>query len=124
MRSMSNSMRNQRSQRSQRSQRNQGSQITIHRPEELSGTLRAAWHRVMDESPDFGNPFLAPEFAAGVGRHRGGARVAVLHEGAEAVGFFPYERGRSGSGGRSVSGSPTARPSSTAPESPGTPGSC
>ncbi|MCW8375424.1 GNAT family N-acetyltransferase [Streptomyces justiciae] len=83
MRSMSNSMRN---------------QITIHRPEELSGTLRAAWHRIMDESPDFGNPFLAPEFAVGVGRYRGGARVAVLHDGTEAVGFFPYERGAFGVG--------------------------
>ncbi|PWI16208.1 cellulose biosynthesis protein CelD [Streptomyces sp. Act143] len=67
-------------------------EITIHRPEALSDELRTAWHQVMDESPDYQNPFLAPEFAAGVGRHRGGARVAVLHRGAEPVGFFPYER--------------------------------
>ncbi|MFJ3672185.1 GNAT family N-acetyltransferase [Streptomyces sp. NPDC090106] len=74
------------------------SEISIHRPEELSADLLAAWHRVMDESPDFGNPFLAPEFAAGVGGHRGGARVAVLHEGREPVGFFPYERNAFGVG--------------------------
>jgi CelD/BcsL family acetyltransferase involved in cellulose biosynthesis len=73
-------------------------ETTIHRPEELSAELRQAWHRVTDESPDFGNPFLAPEFAAGVGRHRSGARVAVLHEHGEAVGFFPYERGAFGVG--------------------------
>lgn len=83
MRSMSTSMSN---------------ETTIHRPEELSAELRQAWHRVADESPDFGNPFLTPEFAAGVGRHRGGARVAVLHEHGEAVGFFPYERGAFGVG--------------------------
>ncbi|MFH8990828.1 GNAT family N-acetyltransferase [Streptomyces sp. NPDC017940] len=66
--------------------------ITNHRAEELSTPLLDAWHRTMKESPDYGNPFLAPEFAAGVGRSRGGARVAVLHERGEPVGFFPYER--------------------------------
>ncbi|GHH45413.1 GNAT family N-acetyltransferase [Streptomyces phaeochromogenes] len=74
------------------------STITIHRPEELSLPLRRSWHRAMDESPDYANPFLAPEFAAGIGRHRGGARVAVLHEGEEAVGFLPYERNALGVG--------------------------
>lgn len=53
----------------------------------------------MDESPAYANPFLAPEFAAGIGRHRrGGARVAVLHQHGEAVGFLPYERGSFGVG--------------------------
>ncbi|MBV1938876.1 GNAT family N-acetyltransferase [Streptomyces sp. BV286] len=66
--------------------------ISIHRPESLSGSLREAWHRAADESPGYANPFLSPEFAAGIGGFRGGARVAVLSEGTEAVGFFPYER--------------------------------
>ncbi|MFI1723050.1 GNAT family N-acetyltransferase [Streptomyces sp. NPDC020489] len=83
MRSMSNSTRN---------------QITIHRPEELGAELREAWHRVTDETPDFQNPFLSPEFAAGIARYRGGARVAVLHEHGEPVGFFPYERNPLGVG--------------------------
>ncbi|NEA98650.1 GNAT family N-acetyltransferase [Streptomyces sp. SID13726] len=73
--------------------------ITIHRPEELGASLRTAWHRAMDDSPDYANPFLAPEFAAGIGRHRrGAARVAVLHQQGEAVGFLPYERGSFGVG--------------------------
>ncbi|MFE9453730.1 GNAT family N-acetyltransferase [Streptomyces sp. NPDC006739] len=66
--------------------------ITIHRPDELTPSLRRAWHRAMDESPEYANPFLAPEFATGIGRYRGGTKVAVLHEDGEAVGFFPYER--------------------------------
>ncbi|MFD9075410.1 GNAT family N-acetyltransferase [Streptomyces lasiicapitis] len=66
--------------------------ITNHRAEELSAPLVRAWHRTMEESPDYANPFLAPEFAAGVGTCRGGARVAVLHERGEPVGFLPYER--------------------------------
>ncbi|MEL3945557.1 GNAT family N-acetyltransferase [Streptomyces sp. LNU-CPARS28] len=72
--------------------------ITNHRPEELSPSLRGAWYRAMEESPEYANPFLAPEFAAGVGHCRGGARVAIMHEGGEPVGFFPYERGPFGVG--------------------------
>ncbi|MGW8374855.1 GNAT family N-acetyltransferase [Streptomyces sp. ODS28] len=72
--------------------------ITIHRPQELSAALRTAWHGAMDASPDYGNPFLAPEFAAGIGRYRGNAQVAVLHEDGEPVGFFPYERSALGVG--------------------------
>ncbi|MET7604820.1 GNAT family N-acetyltransferase [Streptomyces avermitilis] len=72
--------------------------ITIHRPAELNTSLRRAWHRAMDESPDYANPFLAPEFAAGIGRYRGRAQVAVLREGGEPVGFLPYERNSFGVG--------------------------
>ncbi|MEV1081570.1 GNAT family N-acetyltransferase [Streptomyces sp. NPDC050211] len=72
--------------------------ITLHRPEELSTSLRRAWHEAMDESPDYANPFLAPEFAAGIGTYRGRAQVGVLHEGGESVGFFPYERNAFGVG--------------------------
>ncbi|TPQ16524.1 GNAT family N-acetyltransferase [Streptomyces sporangiiformans] len=72
--------------------------IKIHRLDGLSASHLRAWHRVMDESPEYANPFLAPEFAIGIGRYRGGARVAVLHENGEAVGFFPYERNSFGVG--------------------------
>ncbi len=72
--------------------------ITIHRPQELDGALRKAWHEAMDESPLYANPFLAPEFTVGVALHRPSARVAVLREGGEAVGFLPYERGPLGVG--------------------------
>ncbi|MGW5641091.1 GNAT family N-acetyltransferase, partial [Streptomyces sp. NPDC003832] len=72
--------------------------ITVHRPGELSASLRAAWHRAMDESPEYANPFLAPEFAVGVGHHRGGVEIGVLHERGEPVGFLPYERNLLGVG--------------------------
>ncbi|GHK01884.1 GNAT family N-acetyltransferase [Streptomyces sp. NPDC003753] len=72
--------------------------ITIHRPHELSDALRGAWHQAMDVSPEYANPFLAPEFATGIGRYRGGARVAVLRENGEPVGFLPYERNALGVG--------------------------
>ena len=48
--------------------------------------------------PALRNPFLSPEFAASVGRFRPSARVAVLTEGAEVAGFFPFEKRRLGVG--------------------------
>jgi CelD/BcsL family acetyltransferase involved in cellulose biosynthesis len=44
------------------------------------------------------NPFLCPEFSVGVGQFRPSARIAVLTEGPEIVGFFPFERRRLGVG--------------------------
>ncbi|QQC87740.1 GNAT family N-acetyltransferase [Streptomyces alfalfae] len=72
--------------------------ITIHRPDDLSASTRSAWHQAMDESPEYANPFLAPEFAEAVGRHRGRSLVAVLREGGRPVGFLPYERNSFGVG--------------------------
>jgi len=44
------------------------------------------------------DPFLSPEFAVAVDSVRSDARVAVLAEGPEIVGFFPFQRGRLGIG--------------------------
>ncbi|MGW0911722.1 GNAT family N-acetyltransferase [Streptomyces sp. NPDC002784] len=75
-----------------RSMSSNDTEITVHGPGELSDPLRAAWHRAMDESPEYANPFLSPEFALGVGAHRRGVEIGVLHEHGEPVGFLPYER--------------------------------
>ncbi|MFI9768882.1 GNAT family N-acetyltransferase [Streptomyces sp. NPDC052415] len=81
-----------------RSMSSTDTEITVHGPRELSEPLRAAWHRAMDESPEYANPFLSPEFALGVGAHRGGVEIGVLHEHGEPVGFLPYERNLLGIG--------------------------
>jgi CelD/BcsL family acetyltransferase involved in cellulose biosynthesis len=44
------------------------------------------------------NPFLSPEFTIAVGHVRPGARVAVLTDGPQIVGFFPFERRKLGVG--------------------------
>jgi len=49
------------------------------------------WRALQQTDPALGNPFLAPEFTLAVGRARPGARVAVLEEGSQIVGFFPHE---------------------------------
>ena len=73
--------------------------VTIHRVEELNASLRSAWHRAMDESPEYANPFLAPEFAARyrpVPRPEPGSRSCVRT--GEPVGFLPFERNAFGVG--------------------------
>jgi len=49
-------------------------------------------------TPSLASPFLSPEFAITVGEFRPTARVAVLSDGPDVVGFFPFERGRFGAG--------------------------
>jgi CelD/BcsL family acetyltransferase involved in cellulose biosynthesis len=45
-------------------------------------------------NPGLDNPFLSPGFALAAGRVRPTARVAVLEEGQDLVGFFPFDQGR------------------------------
>jgi CelD/BcsL family acetyltransferase involved in cellulose biosynthesis len=73
-------------------------QITVIRPEELGAAEIAAWHSMQARSAPLANPFLSPEFAIAVGRVRPAARVAVLAEGQDITGFFPFERRSLGGG--------------------------
>jgi CelD/BcsL family acetyltransferase involved in cellulose biosynthesis len=66
--------------------------ISVVHPGELGPGELDRWRRLHDV-PELASPFLAPEFAVGVGRVRAGARVAVLSDGPQVVGFFPFERG-------------------------------
>jgi CelD/BcsL family acetyltransferase involved in cellulose biosynthesis len=45
------------------------------------------------------NPFLCPEYSVSVGEVQSAARVAVLTEGSQTLGFFPFERRAFGAGG-------------------------
>ncbi|NNJ24555.1 hypothetical protein LzC2_06130 [Planctomycetes bacterium LzC2] len=77
--------------------------IVIRRPSELSAAERTAWERFMDAMPT-PTPYLSPEFADLVERHRGGVFVALLHgDGAvpgtdPPLGFFPYQTDGGGVG--------------------------
>jgi CelD/BcsL family acetyltransferase involved in cellulose biosynthesis len=73
-------------------------QITVIRPEELGAAEIAAWHSMQARSAFLANPFLSPEFAIAVGRVQPAARVAVLAEGQDITGFFPFERRGLGGG--------------------------
>lgn len=72
--------------------------IRVVPPGELSSADIDSWRSMQSSSPAFANPFLSPEFAVIVGELRPNTRVAVLSEGSSVVGFFPFERHRSGAG--------------------------
>jgi CelD/BcsL family acetyltransferase involved in cellulose biosynthesis len=66
---------------------------SIVRPRELGPGELAAWQAMQKSHSEFTNPFLSPAFTLAVGRTRAAARVAVLQDGNEVVGFFPFEQG-------------------------------
>ncbi|WP_399887422.1 GNAT family N-acetyltransferase [Streptomyces sp. BBFR51] len=72
--------------------------MRVLRPEELGEGERAHWRELRARSTAPRNPFMEPEFTDVVGRVRPRARVAVVHDGGEAAGFLPYERGPLGQG--------------------------
>jgi CelD/BcsL family acetyltransferase involved in cellulose biosynthesis len=65
---------------------------------ELSDDLVAAWHAIAAERPSLAGPFFQPEFTQLVARHRDDVFVAVLEAAGYPIGFFPFQRGRSGAG--------------------------
>jgi CelD/BcsL family acetyltransferase involved in cellulose biosynthesis len=72
--------------------------VDVVHPSELDEDARRRWRAMQRAVPGLDNPFLSPEFTVAVGRFRRSARVAVLSDGAGVVGFFPFERRRSGVG--------------------------
>ncbi|HEV2973952.1 MAG TPA: GNAT family N-acetyltransferase [Solirubrobacteraceae bacterium] len=68
--------------------------VSVVHPLELGGDELAAWRGMQESNPGLANPFLSPGFALAAGRVRPTARVAVLEERQDVVGFFPFDLGR------------------------------
>jgi CelD/BcsL family acetyltransferase involved in cellulose biosynthesis len=66
--------------------------VSVIRPRELGEAELNRWRAIQQADPAFDNPFLSPEFTCTVGELRHHVRVAVLEEGSDVVGFFPFER--------------------------------
>lgn len=75
-----------------------GVRIRVVKTDELGEGEIEAWRELRAKTGALANPFMEPEFTLAVGRVRPAARVAVLWEDGEPVGFFPYERGPLGNG--------------------------
>ncbi len=65
--------------------------ISVVRPAELGTSELESWRLMQKATPALQNPFLSPEFTLAVGRARDTARVAILCDGQDIVGFFPHE---------------------------------
>lgn len=72
--------------------------ISVVRPAELGPSEIQAWHSMQLESSSLVNPYLCPEYSVCVGEVQPAARVAVLTEGSQTIGFFPFERRKFGAG--------------------------
>jgi CelD/BcsL family acetyltransferase involved in cellulose biosynthesis len=73
-------------------------QISVVHPQELGASETARWRALQNDDPALDSPFLSPEFTIETGRVREQARVAVLTDGPDIVGFFPFERHQLGIG--------------------------
>jgi CelD/BcsL family acetyltransferase involved in cellulose biosynthesis len=67
-------------------------QVSVIRPGELGEAELTRWRAIQEADPAFDNPFLSPEFTLTVGELRDHVEVAVLEDGSDVVGFFPFER--------------------------------
>ncbi|UBU11705.1 GNAT family N-acetyltransferase [Nonomuraea gerenzanensis] len=66
--------------------------VTLAQPRDLGESEVSRWRDLQEADTAFDNPFLSPEFTLTVGELRDVVRVAVIHDGPEIVGFFPFER--------------------------------
>lgn len=53
-----------------------------------------SWASIQEAEPSLDSSFFRPEFTQMVASVRNDVEVAILHQGDQAVGFFPYQRGR------------------------------
>ncbi|MEU5884626.1 GNAT family N-acetyltransferase [Spirillospora sp. NPDC047279] len=65
--------------------------VSVIRPGELGAAELTAWQKMQVDLPHLANPFLSAGYAVAVGEVVDGARVAVLSDGQDIVGFFPFE---------------------------------
>ncbi|WP_219469279.1 GNAT family N-acetyltransferase [Nonomuraea rhizosphaerae] len=66
--------------------------VTLAHPRELGASELSRWRALQEGHASFDNPFLSPEFTVTVGELRDMVRVAILYDGSDIVGFFPFER--------------------------------
>jgi len=64
----------------------------------LGRAERDSWHAIQEIVPALASPFLSPEFADIVAASRNDVHVAVLSDADSPVGFFSFQRSRSGFG--------------------------
>lgn len=72
--------------------------VTLCPPDDLDGADVDRWTSWQRADPALASPFLSPGFVLTVARHRPAARIAVLEDAGERVGYFAFEAGRLGVG--------------------------
>ncbi|MGI8981863.1 MAG: GNAT family N-acetyltransferase [Pirellulaceae bacterium] len=67
--------------------------IELLRPSSLAAVHWLRWSQIQAAEPALDSPYFRPEYTQAVAKVRRDVEVAVMMEGSEAVGFFPFQRG-------------------------------
>jgi CelD/BcsL family acetyltransferase involved in cellulose biosynthesis len=59
---------------------------------QLTPDLIARWDEIVRGAPELASPYFRPEFTQAVAAIRNHVEIALLQEGNDVVGFFPFER--------------------------------
>jgi len=65
--------------------------VRIEAAAALKGADRDRWIELVVANPELDSPYFRPEFTEAVAAERDDARVGVLEEAGEAIGFFPFQ---------------------------------
>src|SRR5262245_50996752 len=68
--------------------------ITSIPARELTASERSRWLALQSADPVLDSPLFRPEFTEAVAEVRDDVEVALLEEGNDLVGFFPFQRGK------------------------------
>ena len=72
--------------------------VTVVPGGELARDQVARWSAIQAATPSLASPYFAPEFTQVTAATREDVEVAMLEDDAGVLGFFPFQRGRSGVG--------------------------
>ncbi len=67
--------------------------IELLRPSSLATNHKERWSEIQTAEPALDSPYFRPEFTQAVAQVRRDVEVAVILDGSDAVGFFPFQRG-------------------------------
>ncbi len=65
--------------------------VEVVKPQDLGASERALWADLRAGNAELANPYFTTGWSDVIARQRGDARVAVISDGAEVVGFLPYQ---------------------------------
>jgi len=72
--------------------------VTVIGGRELTAGHRRLWSRLQRCDPEVASPFFCPELTLAAAAVRRDVHVGLVYQGAELVGFFPFQRGESSEG--------------------------
>jgi len=72
--------------------------VTVVNARDLSAAQEARWNELQQADSSLASPYLCPEFTKAVAFVRDDVYIAIMMQGGDTVGFFPFQRERFGIG--------------------------